>query len=70
MYPFLNVLKEYKGGYVVALSFVTTVVVINAMTDFAEKIISNPLLLLGSFVLFIFFLSVTIRQELWKNGKV
>lgn len=69
MTRFLDVLKHNKYGYIFAISLVTTIIVIDTVYDFTEKIISNPILILLSFALFCFLAYLAFKEELWKNEK-
>ncbi len=69
MQPFLKALKKDKVNYIIAISLVTTVILIDTALDFAEKIINNPILLLLSIAIFYFFVRIAIKEELWKDDK-
>lgn len=69
MQRFLDILKRNRYQYVIAVSLVTMVILINNLVDFAEKIRSNLFLLSISLAVFYFFITISIREEIWKNGK-
>ena len=66
---FLDLLKRNKYPYIVAASLIAAIVLINNVLDFADKIIKNPLLLSLGVVIFIFFITISIKEEIWKNEK-
>ena len=69
MHQFLDSLKKNKYQYIIAISLVATAVIINNAVDFADKIIKKPLLMLISIAVLIFFISISMKEEIWKNGK-
>ncbi len=69
MQHFLNVLKKNKYHYIIAISIITTIILVNSILDFADKIKRNPLLLSFSLLIFYFFVTISIKEEIWKNGK-
>ena len=69
MNHYWTLLKKHRFAYVFVLSFVTTVMVINATTDFAEKLIRNPSLFIVSSLLFILLLSIAVWWRLWNENE-
>lgn len=66
---FLNILKRNRLQYVIAISLVATVILINSLVDFADRIIKNSFLSVLSAIIFIFFVIIPIKEEIWKNEK-
>ena len=62
MQNFLDILKKNKYSYMIAASLAVTIILINNIIDFADKIKENKLLLSLS-------LAISIKEEIWKNEK-
>ncbi len=67
MQPFLNLVKTSAFVYSLLLSLVTSVLLINTVVDFSEKLIRNPQLILITITIFGVFLFVAYRWEVWKD---
>ena len=67
MHPFLNLVKAYTFVYSILLSLATSIILVDTLTDFAEKIINNPWLLFITALIFSIFLFIAYRWEVWKN---
>lgn len=67
MQPFLKVLKRNKFSYIIAISLVTTVILVDTVLDFSEKVINNPTLLLFSIAVFYFLIRIAIKEKLWED---
>ncbi len=69
MQRFLDVLKRSKYSYIIAVSLVTTIILINSILDFTDRIKDNKFLIVLSLVIFYFFVVISIKEEIWKNGE-
>ena len=69
MTKFLDLLKGKKYWYVLVISLATTVIILDTVYDFSEKIISKPILLIISFAIFLFLAYLAFKEELWQNEK-
>jgi len=69
MQRFLDTLKKSKYLYIIAVSLVTTIILINSVSDFTDRIKNNKFLIVLSLVIFYFFVVISIKEEIWKNGK-
>jgi len=69
MQRFLDILKRSKYQYVIALSLVTTIILINSILDFTDRIKGNKFLIVLSLIIFYFFVVISIKEEIWKNEK-
>ena len=67
MQAFLDLTKRNRYIYITAISLVTTIILVNNVIDFTDKIIKNPLLLSLSLVIFYFFTTISIQEEIWKK---
>lgn len=65
---FLKLIEKHKFLYIVSLSVVVTVLLVNNTLDFAERVINNKLLLIISLVVFYFLVQIAINEEV-KNEK-
>lgn len=60
----MRLLQGHKFAYLVIVSLIATVLIINTTLDFAERVINNHLLLLFSLLVFYFLVQLAIRKEL------
>lgn len=60
---FLSFIQEHKFAYIVAISLISTVLIVNSTIEFTERIINNPLLLTLSLAVFYFLFWSAIKIE-------
>ena len=60
---FLRVIEKHKFAYIVVISAIATVLVLNSAIEFAERIIKNSFLLMFSLLAFISLVWVAIKIE-------
>jgi len=67
---YLKLFKKKKFLFVISFSFLTTVIFLNALFDFSERLINNPTLMLFALLVFYFLVWVSIKRKIWrsKNG--
>lgn len=63
---FLRLLQEHRFAYLVIVSLIATVLIINTTLEFAERVINNRLLLLYSMLVFYFLVQLALRKEIRK----
>ncbi len=61
----LDAFKKNKYLYVLVLSLVTTVVLINETLDFSGKIMENKMLIIFSLLVFVFLFSIAVNSRIW-----
>ena len=69
---FLRLIEEHKFAYIVVISAIATVLVLNSAIEFAERIIKNSFLLMFSLLAFISLVWVAIKIETkrkWQKEK-
>ncbi len=64
---FLGLAREYPVLFIISVSLVATVLIINSAFYFAERIINNRLLLVFSLVVFYFLVRIAITEEVKKK---
>ena len=69
MIRFLDILRYNKYYYIITLSLVTTIIIINETVNFTERIIRHPMLLFGGLMVFFILVRTAFKEELWKNEK-
>lgn len=67
MQKFLDSFKKHKNVYIVILSLITTIILINEIFDFTERILNNYLILLFSSIIFLFLIYTSIKRRFWEN---
>ena len=60
---FLRLIEKHKFAYIVVISAIATVLVLNSAIEFAERIIKNSFLLMFSLLAFISLVWVAIKIE-------
>jgi len=70
MDKYLNLLKRDKVIYVLVLSLIITVLIINNTLQFIEVVKQNIMLFLFSLIVFYFMVIISIKGGVWKNGGV
>lgn len=60
---FLDLLERHKFIYIIIISLIATVLIVNSTLEFTERVINNHLLLILSLVIFYFLTSLAIRKE-------
>lgn len=65
MKNFLELVQGNKEAYVLVISFITTVIVVNGLIDFAEKLIKYHVLIIISLLLFYLLALIAIRWRIW-----
>ena len=61
---FLGIIRKYKFFYILIISFIATVLVMNNAIEFAERVINNKFLLIFSLLVFYSLVQLAIRKEL------
>lgn len=69
MTRFLDLLKGKKYWYILVISLTTTVIIVDTAYDFSEKIISKPILLIISLIMFGYLFRLGVKEKLWENEK-
>lgn len=65
MAGFLDALRVNKGLYVLALSAITTIVLINETFNFAEKVLASKMLSIFSLLVFVLLFNIAVKEKLW-----
>ena len=60
---FLAIIKKHKFIYIVIIGLTFTILMVNNILEFAERVINNHLLLVISLVIFYFLVLIAIRKE-------
>ncbi len=60
---FLKIIKEHPVFYIIALSLIATILIINNTLEFAERVINNHFLLVFSLIVFYFLVLIAINEE-------
>ena len=60
---FLRFIEEHKFAYIVIISAIAIVLIVNNILEFAERIINNSLLLILSLLGFYFLFWFAIKKE-------
>lgn len=60
---FLNLVREHKFAYIVIISIVATILILNNAIEFAERIINHRLLLVLSLAVFYVLVWLSIKTE-------
>lgn len=61
---FLETIRKHKNVYIIIISLIATILIINNFLEFAERIINNRLLLIFSLVVFYFLVYIAIKEEM------
>lgn len=59
-----EIIQKYPKTYIVTISLVATVILINESLDFAERVSKNMLLLSLSIIIFYFFARILIEEKI------
>ena len=70
MQVFFDILRRRKYTYAITISLAATVLLLNEVIEFGEKVISNPVLLIYSLVILSIFVFISIKEEFWINEKL
>jgi len=65
MAELLDAFKKNKYLYVLVLSIVATVVLINEALDFSGKVIGNKMLIIFSLLVFVFLFNIAVKSRIW-----
>lgn len=63
---FVDLTKKHRFLYILTISLLATVAIINTSLEFAERVIKNPVLLVFSLVVFVFLVHIAITEEIKK----
>ena len=66
---FLIIIKKHKFIYILIISLVVTVLTINNILEFAERIINNHFLLVFSIIVFYFLAQLAIKEEIKRKDE-
>lgn len=64
---FLNMIEKHKFIYIIIISLIATVLIVNSALEFAERVINNLTLLLVSLLVFYFLVHIAINEEVKKE---
>ncbi len=59
----LDIVKKYPKTYIITVSIIATILIVNETLNFAERIINNTFLGVLSIIIFYFFVRVIIENE-------
>ena len=64
---FLDLVEKHKFMYIIIISLIATILIINSTLEFAERVINNLALLLVSLLVFYFLVHIAINEEVKKK---
>lgn len=67
MEKFLESFKKYKYIYIIGISLITTIILINELFDFIHKVVNQPFILILSIMVLLFFIKFSINRRVWEN---
>jgi len=68
MDKYLNLLKKDSVVYILVLSLIATILIINNTIQFFEIVKGKIMLILFSLLVFYFMVIISIKGGIWKNG--
>ncbi len=66
---FVEMLRKNRFGFIVIISFLSTIFLLNTLLDFTEKLISNYTLALFALIVFYFFVWISIKKKIWRSAR-
>ena len=64
MDDFWNIIRSHKKLYIITMSIVATILIINSSIDFATKLKENIMLVFVSLCIFYFLARILIKEEM------
>ncbi|MBU90749.1 hypothetical protein CMO94_04355 [Candidatus Woesearchaeota archaeon] len=64
-----SIIKKHPKTYIITISLIATIFIINETLEFAERINSNILLTILSLIIFYFFARIIIGERIDENKK-
>ncbi len=59
-----KIIKKYPKTYIIIISLITTILIVNETLEFAERLRKNTLLAILSLIIFYFFVRIIIEERI------